>query len=62
MITILCLLASLLLYDSLGYFASVMPVIVGVAMHKLIEHVWEDHKRDRELNRLRLELNQLRSK
>jgi len=42
-IPILALLASLLLFQSLGYFASFIPVLAGVFVHELIEHNYEYH-------------------
>lgn len=62
MIPILSLMASLLIYNSLGYFASVMPVILGVTVHKLMEHFVDHHRLNREVIRLQDELHQLKAK
>jgi CHASE2 domain-containing sensor protein len=62
LVPVISLLGSLLIYNSLGYFASVMPVVLGVAVHAVIEHIVEHHKLNRELTRLRRELHEIKAK
>ena len=62
MMPLLALFASLLVYNSLGYFASVMPVILGVTVHSLMEHFVDHHRLKREVGVLRRELQQLKAK
>lgn len=62
MIPLLSLVASLLIYNSLGYFASVTPVILGVTVHSLMEHFVDHHRLNREVIRLTDELHRLRDK
>ena len=52
-IPFLAFAASLLLYSSLGYFMSFMPVLTAVFIHEVIMHVREDLRIRRELQRLR---------
>ena len=59
-VPLLALLGSLLVYDSLGYFASVVPVMLGVGVHRLLEHVVDHQRLKREVIRLRNEVQDLK--
>jgi CHASE2 domain-containing sensor protein len=51
-IPVLSFAASLVLYNSFSYFASFVPVLVGVFFHELLAHLVEHHRLKRDLQEL----------
>ena len=58
-IPVLALVASWAAFQTVGYFASFVPVLGGVFVHEVIEHVREHHELVHECRHLRAELQRM---